>query len=489
MKNIKLLFGLWLVGGLLASCSYTPPEPADDPTNPRVPPVAGSADFSKYVAVGTSLTAGFMDNALYLEGQQSAYPVILGERMKAVNGNAAFNYPAFGTEQGAGFGQYLPGTSIPVGRLRFILPVCTANPAATKTLGITPAPIVPGEALTPYPGDKAALNNFSAPGTKIYHAVVPGYGAGNPFYGRFASAPAASLLGDAVAAKGTFFTFGLGSNDVLSYAITGGSGNPNPGPNPATYGPNDMTDAQVFAATLNTALQALLSTGPNTKGAVATIPEVERIPFFQLINAGLTSGGVNAKLPFELSAAQAAALNAGYAQLGPLAAAVRFQAGKVNYPVITTAAGLRHLDPTKDFLTLLTPQDSLFAGPISTCNPGLRGGWGITKPIPGPFVFDQAEVALVKARVAAFNTIIRQQVDSRADRLALVDMNALLGSLDAVRNNIAPGGYFSVDGVHPNPRGHALIANEFIKAINAKFGSTLPPVDPGRYRQNTLPQP
>jgi lysophospholipase L1-like esterase len=96
---------------------------------------------------------------------------------------------------------------------------------------------------------------------------------------------------------------------------------------------------------------------------------------------------------------------------------------------------------------------------------------------------------LVQTRVTTFNTIISQQVASRADRLALADMNALLGSLNAVRNNIAPGGYFSLDGVHPNPRGQALIANEFIRSINARFGSTLPPVDIGLYRQNPLPQP
>jgi hypothetical protein len=491
MKNIKILSGIWLSGWLLAACSYSPPEPAPDPTNPRVPPVAGNADFSKYVAVGNSLTAGFMDNALYLEGQQNAYPVILGERMRAVNGQAPFNFPALGVAGGAGFGQLVPGTTTPVGRLRFILPVCGPNAAATKTLGLTPAPIIPGEALAPYPGDKAALNNFAAPGTKIYHAGVAGYGVnptqGNPFYWRFASAPTASLLGDAVAAKGTFFTFWLGSNDVLSYATSGGSGNPNPGVDPASYGPNDLTNPQVFAAMLNTSISALLATGATTKGAIATIPEVVRIPFFQVINAGLTSGGANAALPFNLSAGQAAGLNAAYAQLGPAAAGVSFKAGKVNYPVITTAAGLRHMDPTKDFLTLVVPQDSLLAGPISACNPGLRGGWGITKPIPGQFVLDQAEVVVVRERVAAFNTIIRQQVDGRANLLALVDMHALLGSLNSVRNNIAPGGYFSLDGVHPNPRGQALIANEFIRAINARFGATLPPVDLRLYRQNNLP--
>ena len=494
MKKIKSLFSLTVSGLLLAGCGYNPPEPAQDPTNPRVPPVAGTADFSKYVAVGNSLTAGFMDNALYLEGQQNAYPVILAERMKMVNGQAPFNFPALGAAGGAGFGQFVPGTTTPVGRLRFILPACGPNPAATKTLGLAPAPIVPGEALDPYPGDKAALNNFSAPGTKIYHALLPGYGLnptqGNPFYWRFASASTASLIGDAVAAKGTFFTYWLGSNDVLSYATTGGSGNPNPGTNPALYGPNDMTDPQVFAGVLQSSLDALFSTGANTKGAIANIPEVERIPYFQLINAGLTSGGDRAVLPFNLSEAQAAGLNAAYARLGPLAAGVNFKAGKVNYPLITTATGLRHMDPAKDFLTLVTPQDSLLSGPISVCNPlGQRAGWGITKPVPGQFVLDAAEVGFIRERVTAYNAIIQQQVSNRGDRLVLVDTNALLGSLNGVQNNIAPGGYFSLDGVHPNPRGQAIIANEFIKAINAKFGSTLPPVDPRLYRQNILPAP
>jgi GDSL-like Lipase/Acylhydrolase len=488
MKNIMLLSGLLLLG----ACTYSPPEPAEDPTQPRVPPVAGNADFSKYVALGNSLTAGFMDNALYQEGQQSAYPVILGGQMKKVNGGAPFNFPALGAPGGTGFGGFAPGTSTPVGRLQFILPVCNANPAATRTLGMTPAPL-PGESLAPYAGDKAALNNFSAPGTKSFHALVAGYGGsptlGNPFYWRFASASTASMLADAVAAKGTFFTYWLGGNDILSYAASGGSGDPNPGPNPATYAVNDMTDPRLFTAVLNTALNALLSTGATTKGAVATIPELVRFPFFQLVNAGLTAGGANAVLPFNLSAAQAAALNAGYARFGPFAAGVNFKAGKVNYPVIIAGAGLRHMDPAKDFLTFLTPQDSLLAGPISACNPRSRGGWGITKPIPDNFVLDEAEVKLVSERVAAFNAIIRQQVESRGDRLALVDIHALLGNLDAIRNNIAPGGYFSVDGVHPNPRGQALIANEFIRAINSKFASTLPPVDILLYRQNTLPKP
>ena len=33
----------------------------------------GEADFSNYVALGNSLTAGFADNALYIQGQENSY--------------------------------------------------------------------------------------------------------------------------------------------------------------------------------------------------------------------------------------------------------------------------------------------------------------------------------------------------------------------------------------------------------------------------------
>ncbi|RDV15842.1 hypothetical protein DXT99_07535 [Pontibacter diazotrophicus] len=493
MKNLKIsCLSLFLVS-FLFSCSYTPPEPADDPTNPRTAPVAGTADFSKYVAVGNSITAGFMDNALYEEGQQNAYPVILAERMKLVNGGAAFNMPVFASPTGAGFSGFVPGTTTPVGRFRFVLPTCASNPLATNTLGLTPAPIVPGDNLAPYDADRAALNNFSAPGTRSFHVLVNGYGAspqqGNPFYWRFASAPAASVLGDALAAQPTFFSYWLGLSDVLFYAISGGSGNANPGTNPATYTANDMTDPAVFEAALSASLNALLS-GVNTKGVVATVPDLTKAPFFRVINDALTTGGANSPLPFALSEEQAAALNAGYAQLGPAAAAVNFRAGKVNYPVITTATGLRHMDPGRDFLVLTTPQDSLLAGSISACNPGQRAGWGITKPIDSRYVLDETEGNMVKARIEAFNTAIRAAANAGnyAGRLAVADIYQLYEGLDNSRNSIAPGGYISVDGIHPNPMGQALIANEFIEAINAEFGSTLPPVNIRNYRQNILPE-
>ena len=114
-----------------------------------------------------------------------------------------------------------------------------------------------------------AYNNMGVPGAKSFHLLVPGYGnvAGvslgqaNPYFVRHATTPSATVLGDALSKAPTFFTNWIGSNDVLAYATNGGAtsngnsaaadhnatGNTNPG----TYGGNDITNANAFAAVYN----------------------------------------------------------------------------------------------------------------------------------------------------------------------------------------------------------------------------------------------
>ena len=43
--------------------------------------------------------------------------------------------------------------------------------------------------------------------------------------------------------------------------------------------------------------------------------------------------------------------------------------------------------------------------------------------------------------------------------------------------DFAPSGVLSTDGVHPNPRGNALIANGMLEVIEDGFGATLPRVN------------
>jgi lysophospholipase L1-like esterase len=81
---------------------------------------------------------------------------------------------------------------------------------------------------------------------------------------------------------------------------------------------------------------------------------------------------------------------------------------------------------------------------------------------------------------AKFNDIIKQTADKYD--LAFVDANSIMKALmkgiiiDGVGYNteFVSGGFFSLDGIHASFRGYAIIANEFIKAVNAKYGSTVP---------------
>jgi hypothetical protein len=41
------------------------------------------------------------------------------------------------------------------------------------------------------------------------------------------------------------------------------------------------------------------------------------------------------------------------------------------------------------------------------------------------------------------------------------------------------GGFFSLDGLHPSNTGYAILANEFISALNTKYSLGIPPVNVG----------
>jgi hypothetical protein len=106
-------------------------------------------------------------------------------------------------------------------------------------------------------------------------------------------------------------------------------------------------------------------------------------------------------------------------------------------------------------------------------------------------VLDDAEAATAIARIADFNRSIDSLARNRG--FAVVNMNAVLRDI-AARGRYVPGygtfstafisgGAFSYDGVHPTSRGSVLMANEFIKVINAKYGATIPLIDYGSVPQ------
>lgn len=44
------------------------------------------------------------------------------------------------------------------------------------------------------------------------------------------------------------------------------------------------------------------------------------------------------------------------------------------------------------------------------------------------------------------------------------------------------GGAYSLDGIHFNAKGNALLANEFLKSINQKYNSRIPLLNANLYK-------
>ncbi|MEJ2114134.1 MAG: hypothetical protein P8X62_10750 [Flavobacteriaceae bacterium] len=80
--------------------------------------------------------------------------------------------------------------------------------------------------------------------------------------------------------------------------------------------------------------------------------------------------------------------------------------------------------------------------------------------------------------VDAYNVTIQNAASAAG--LAFVDAKSIVQEMvesgypsgDFIfTGDLVTGGAFSLDGLHPNGRGNALIANEIMKAIDAAYGS------------------
>ncbi|MFC4218697.1 G-D-S-L family lipolytic protein [Flagellimonas marina] len=499
---MKKLYALLPFLGLFLIACEEDTTPIDNTPDP-VEYTAGTADFSNYVAVGNSLTAGFSDNALFRAGQEASFPNMLAANFALVGGGS-FEIPYMADNLG---GATIGGEtdanmdgSPDIGN-RLILTFAASGPAPTP---------VSGQGSTEITNKlSGSFNNMGVPGSKSYELLAPGYGslaglavgAANPYFVRFSSGESATVVGDAVAQNPSFFTLWTGANDVLLYTTGGGTGMDQTGNlDPSTYSRNDLTDPNVFAGTLDAILQAMTANGAD--GVIANLPNVTDIPYFTTVpHNPVPLDGATAEL---LNGAYGA-YNAGLAQLQGLGAitedelaqrTISFSAGEGNAVVIidedlTDLTGfnpalINMRQATEEDLMVLTSRT--FIGTLANpADPTSINGVAI--PLADQWVLTPAEQELVENALAAYNQTIAAL--ATAYDLAFVDANALLTELrtsgfqqsdgSIVTATFATGGGFSLDGVHPSPRGYAILANAFIEAINAKYGSNLPGVNPLDY--------
>lgn len=419
MKNIYLLFAIVL----LFAC-----EPVIDDFTTE----SGGADFTKYVAIGNSLTAGFADKDLYKSGQENSYPAILAYQFEAAGGGE-FKQPLMFDEYG--FGN------------RLVLDASIPGPVPAQG---TPS----NQNFVNIAGD-GPFNNMGVPGAKSFH-LVPGaeaFSALNPYYRRFAAEPGLStVLAEAIEQDPTFFSLWIGNNDILGYATSGGAG-------------DWITNSDTVAGVINSILQAL--TISSAKGVIANIPDIMSAPYFTFMSTQVPYNGL-----VLTEQAQVDALDAAYQPLG-----ITFSLGQNPFIVEDAVSHLPRKMELSDIFLLSLPTDSI-----------LNYGMGSVIPIPHKYILDEDETDNVNNAVNLYNQII-QALAIQYD-IAHVDINSVMNEVASTGLEIdginftadfITGKTFSLDGIHLTAQAYAVVANYFIEAINAKYVSHITTVSPRLY--------
>ncbi|WP_103069294.1 SGNH/GDSL hydrolase family protein [Aquimarina sediminis] len=470
----------WLILLLVFGCISCESDDDVSAADEEIVITSGNADFSKYVSLGNSLTAGFTDGALFIAGQENSMPNILAQQF-ALAGGGEFKQPLMNDNIG---GALLGGTQILNPRFFF-------DGAGPSVLDAVPTTEITNAVTGPF-------NNLGVPGAKSFHLPAEGYGnvagvAGglaNPYFVRMASSPTASVLGDAMVQSPTFFSLWIGNNDVLGYALSGGDGT------------DPITDQTIFSQSYNALVTTLTSGG--AKGVGFNIPDVTSIPHFTTVPHN----------PVPLDEATTAAVNGAYAAYnGGIVQAfaflvsqnvisqedadeeiarrtISFTAGEGNAVVIldenlTDLTGINSdlvnmrqatvgdllVLPASSFIgTLADPQNPLSVN-------------GVAVPLADKWVLTPEEQEEIAVATTAFNSIIDTAVQQAG--LAFVDANTILKEASEngvmfdeflLQGNLVFGGAFSLDGVHPTARGYAFLANKALESINATYGSNLPMV-------------
>lgn len=413
-------------------------------------PAAGGADFSKTVAVGGNYMAGYQDGALYQKGQQLSIPALLSEQFKLVGGSS-FNQALMPDNNGLGLNSKVwESWFISPSHLKYANDckgVSSLKPVKIFISETQAAPYLAGIAGN-------SIQNLAVPFANTIDYFNPAFGNSfssqntNPYYNRMASNPGVSTVyGDAKAQNATFVTAWLGMEDIYNYASTGGTS-------------SEIPSSASFSAYLDTILGGLTANG--AKGVIATIPDFRVFPYYTLV------AWDNA----DLRQTQADSLNDIYIPAG--LTHISFEQGRNGFVIDDASANgsVRQLH-AGEYITLSVPLDSMKCEKY-----GL-----VYNTIKDRYALDSSEVFMIDAAINSYNAVIIQKAAQY--NLALTDMHAYFNSVKSgikwngadFNSTFVSGGFFSLDGYHPNQKGYALIANEFIKAINTKYNAAIPTVN------------
>ena len=387
----------------------------------------GSADFSKFVALGDSYGAGVVSGSLNERHQVWSWPAVIARQVgyqlcqPPVGDPTCFSQPLV----------TFPGIGP---ELQLINLAPTIAPAAGSG---TPV-------MTNMPG---SFNNLSIPGATV-GALLTLTGGETPTAGeatavsmaRFILRGRGTAVQQAVQQHPTFIALWIGGNDALSAVFAG---------TPAV-----MTSSADFKTRYEAVLSALVAGAPNAGMVVGNIP-TQPLPYMMLIPPVVVNPATGLPVPGPNGQPIPLIAEIDNGQVGPLpAGSFVLLHARTN---LATGFGLPNAAPFN-----------------ALPNAG--------KPLPGSDVITPLEFAAIAARVADFNNTIRDAAAAR--NIPVADINALFNRVYAtggyhigpVTVTAAPvtGGFFGLDFFHLTDLGYMLFANEYIRTINSAYETEIP---------------
>jgi len=244
---MKKVLALILVFLLAVSC-----EDKTDLTEPGKIDT-GTADFTNFVSLGNSLTAGYQSSALFQSAQIYSFGKQIADQVGATYVQPTIDDPGIG------------------GRIQ----VKSIDPFVTTTAALNGGE--PNNSTF-----SGIYNNLGIPGSLLPDILQTKESSStpasfNPFFDIILRKQGKTPLETAIAAQPTLLTLWIGNNDILGYATSGGT--------------QDHTPVKTFAFLYDQLCGSLAQAGIPV--VLANIPNVSAIPFFTTVSSQLMAKGVS----------------------------------------------------------------------------------------------------------------------------------------------------------------------------------------------------
>lgn len=387
----------------------------------------GRADFTRYVALGDSYGAGYVNDSLVLSHQVHSYPAVIARQA----GTPDFQQPLISE----------PGIP-PELRLVSISPLVIARKSTTNGQPIN--------LLLP-----RAYNNLSIPGARVNDLLTLTGSEPrqtNPFY-QIILRGKASAVDQALLLNPTFITIGIGGNDVLG-AILGGT-------------PALLTPLDAFTRDYNALLTKLTAGAPNAGMTVyAGLPALLRIPYATTIPPVVINPSTGQ--PVLIGGNPVFLIAEGdNGVIGPL------------------PPGSLALLPVAQLLATGYGIPTALAPTLPNAGKPIPGQYVLTPTEIAAITKRAQEIDAVIRSAAASHNIPVTDLAPLMNRLTSAQGYTVAGV--QFTSAFLTGGMFSYDGFHPTDIGYTLIANEFIRTINRNYGTRIPLASITPFFENNAP--